>query len=394
MNVSSGEHLARAYGPAETVARMRPILSQFGITRVARQTDLDTIGLHCFSAFRPNSKTLSSSQGKGMTEDAARASAIMEAIEYAVAENPGVHEFQASADELRSRHVGVFDPARHLPEGKSLGAAEKIAWYGGRGLITHRPFAVPADLVRLNGYAADLKGICQNTNGLAAGNTGDEAIFHGLCELVERDAHSLWLLRPQAERLATAISVDAFNDSDVVHLVTQIERADLQIRLFDQTTDLGVPVIMAVIGERTGNCRKFDLAAGYSAHPLAKHAAIKALAEAAQTRVTSIAGARDDIAPSEYADALNDLGTSLLAASATDRSAPPDCGSGTDPLQLTRALAQRLMDGNLSEPVVVPLSSPDDRFAVVRILSADMEDAEVNLHWRPGNRALRQIMHQ
>jgi ribosomal protein S12 methylthiotransferase accessory factor len=394
MNLSSGEHLSRAYGPAETVARMRPILPQFGITRVARQTDLDTIGLHCFSAFRPNSKTLSSSQGKGLTEDAARASAIMEAIEYAVAENPAVQEFQASADQLRSRHIDVFDPARHLPEGKSLCTSEMITWYGGRGLITHHPFAVPADLVRLNGHAADLKGICQNTNGLAAGNTEGEAIFHGLCELIERDAQSLWLLRPQAERLATALSVSAFGDSDVVHLAAQIERVGLQVRLFDQTTDLGIPVIMAIIGEDTGNRRKFDLAAGYGAHPLAKHAAIRALTEAAQTRVTSIAGARDDIAPSEYADALNEVGTTLLAATSTDRFAPQDCGSGTDPVQLTRALSRRLMDRNLSEPVVVPLSNADDRFAVVRILSADLEDAEVNLHWRPGHRALRQIINR
>ncbi|HEY9009478.1 MAG TPA: hypothetical protein VIN06_00525, partial [Devosia sp.] len=64
---------------------MRPFLADFGITRLARQTGLDAIGIPCFAAIRPNSKTLSVNMGKGIDDDAAMASAIMEAVEYAIA---------------------------------------------------------------------------------------------------------------------------------------------------------------------------------------------------------------------------------------------------------------------------------------------------------------------
>ena len=63
-----------------TIERMRPRLSEFGITRLARQTGLDRVGIPCWAAFRPNALTLSNSQGKGIDDAAACASALMEAV--------------------------------------------------------------------------------------------------------------------------------------------------------------------------------------------------------------------------------------------------------------------------------------------------------------------------
>lgn len=387
-------YLDRACSPAETVARMQPMLAGYGITRVARQTGLDTIGLHCFAALRPNSKTLCSLQGKGLTEDAARASAIMEAIEYAVAEEPEAAPRLACANELHAMGILTVDPSRFMPEGYSFDTSRTIAWYAGHGLVTFRPFAVPADLVRLDGRAQDLKGICQNTNGLASGNTEAEAVFHGLCELVERDAQTLWLLRSEAARHDSAFDLGAFDDPVVRDLIAQITEAGLELRLFDQTTDVGVPVIAAIVGDRAGDRKKFAMAAGYGAHPLAHRAAIRALTEAAQTRVTSIAGARDDIVPAEYAEQMGDTARTLLEVAPNGKAAPRDCDVGGDTNGLIRALSSRLMRANLAEPVVVPLRCSDDGLAVVRVLSEDLEDAEVNLHWRPGKRAVRLIAGQ
>ena len=63
-------------------------LKKLGITRVGDLTGLDTIGLPVWFAVQPNSRTLAVSQGKGLTHDQARISAVMEAAESAIAERP------------------------------------------------------------------------------------------------------------------------------------------------------------------------------------------------------------------------------------------------------------------------------------------------------------------
>src|SRR5262249_53062006 len=80
----------RRMPPAQTVERMRPHMLSFGITRLARQTGLDRIGIPCWAAFRPNALTLSNSQGKGLDDMSASASALMEAVEFSIAETAAI----------------------------------------------------------------------------------------------------------------------------------------------------------------------------------------------------------------------------------------------------------------------------------------------------------------
>lgn len=100
----------------------------------------------------------------------------------------------------------------------------------------------------MDGEHSDLTGVCKNTNGLASGNGVGEAFFHALCELVERDATTLWSFIPEDAALATAIAPEAFGDPIVDGLVAQVAASGLRLRLFDQTSDIGIPVIMAVLG--------------------------------------------------------------------------------------------------------------------------------------------------
>lgn len=380
----------RVCHPRETVARMLPKLSRYGITRLAQQTGLDRIGMPCFSAIRPNSLTLSASQGKGLSDDHARASAIMEAIEYAVAERPDVDSFIASADAIARSGGSWFDPSPFLPASQSFDRARPIVWYRGRYLSTSRPVAVPADVVTLTGEARDLKGICQTTNGLASGNNEDEAVVHALCELIERDANTLWRLRPDAFQMNSAVDPASLGDAHVDAMAAQIDGAGLEFRLFDQTSLPGVPVMMALIGERAGARRKFDLAAGYGAHCDAARAAIRAMTEAAQTRITSIVGARDDIEPGSHGEALNTAAAALLDARPRPAVAPDAPTPTGGPSAMLRYLIERMDAAGLAEPIVVPLTSGAD-FSVVRLLSHDLEDYEANLNWRPGTRAMQLV---
>ena len=75
---------------------------RFGITRLAEVTGLDRIGIPVWMAIRPNSRTLAVSQGKGLTDAAAQASALMEAAEIASAERFPVPRRVATARDLFS----------------------------------------------------------------------------------------------------------------------------------------------------------------------------------------------------------------------------------------------------------------------------------------------------
>jgi len=68
----------RVCDPAETLARIVPLLGAFGVTRLADITRLDRIGIPTYQAIRPSSRSLSVSQGKGLTPEAAKVSAAME----------------------------------------------------------------------------------------------------------------------------------------------------------------------------------------------------------------------------------------------------------------------------------------------------------------------------
>ena len=75
----TGTH--RAIAPEQTVAHAGRFAHALGITRVADVTRLDTIGLPVVVVHRPNVRSLSVSQGKGVSLAAAKASGLMEAIE-------------------------------------------------------------------------------------------------------------------------------------------------------------------------------------------------------------------------------------------------------------------------------------------------------------------------
>src|ERR1043166_4309997 len=70
----------------ETLARLKPMLPEFGIARLANITGLDTIGIPVWTVVRPLGRSLSVSQGKGVTAELAMLSGIMENIEVFHAE--------------------------------------------------------------------------------------------------------------------------------------------------------------------------------------------------------------------------------------------------------------------------------------------------------------------
>jgi ribosomal protein S12 methylthiotransferase accessory factor len=315
------------------------------------------------------------------------ASALMEAAEFAVAERSEVPTRLAAADALRLAGESYYDAARLLPADRPLPTGTSIRWLRGSTWPRNEKIWIPRDALTIGEEAADLPEVGRSTNGLASGNPTEEALFHAICELVERDATSLWSLLPDAERLATEFPIEAVDDVVIRAFGKQIHDAGLELRLFDQTTNLGVPCVMAVISERaSGNARLFDIAAGYGCHPTGTRAIGRAITEAAQTRITNIAGGRDDFLPAEYFEQADESIAFLEHPGPGHARAPAWLPADTPLPQMLDHLAERI--GPTAEIVWSELGGAPYGISVVRALSAVLEDRETNVNWSPGRRAL------
>ena len=372
-----GSHYSdRCRPPSETVAHMRRLLAEFGITRLARLTGLDHLGVPVWSAIRPNSRTLAQSQGKGVDDPSAMASAVMEAVEVATAERDDLPSRRGTRSEFRAAGWATETADILLRGGaEPLGENDETNWLEGEDLLTGVKTLVPYEAVAFSENPEAAR-YWQSSDGLASGNTIWEAVLHGLCERIERDASTLWLLRTDDEIRDRCVDPSSFDDPVVDALIARVDRAGLQMRLFDASCDTGVPVYGAFLspiadGGET-DWKHFDLSSGWGSHPTPLRAALRALTEAAQTRLTTISAARDDFNPRRYYEPLHpDL--LVYPRSIPRRIEGLEAGAGVEPDRLLPQLLGNLARVGVPSVIAVPLEQGARGFAVARVLVTGLE---------------------
>ena len=383
----------RIVAPAETLAVLEPLRIPLGITRIADVTGLDTIGLPVVQAVRPNSRSISVSQGKGIDVPSARASALMEAIEGYHAERVSLPLFMGSWAELRHEH-SIAAVARLVRPVKSRFHADaRLLWVEGTNLCNGERLLVPFEAVHTDFRLPLPDGsgcFAMSSNGLAAGNHLSEAISHGLCEVIERDSFTLWVAAGGLD--TTRIDIATIDSPIGIDLLDRFQQAGFEVALWDATSDIGVPVIVAAITHRGDNeLSPMFGAHGYGCHPAREIALSRALTEAAQSRLTHIAGSRDDKTRDAYAFGL----TPVVRASIADtirgqgrRSFADVRDVGHDSIDAdVRWLVDRLIDAGFDEVICVDLTRPGLDIPVVRIIVPGLELAALVETLRYGPRA-------
>jgi len=279
--------------PNDTLARVQPLLADMGITRIANVTGLDRIGIPVVMVIRPNARSVAVSQGKGLTLAAAKASGVMEAAELWHAEHITKPLKLASFEEMRREHQ-IADPERLARVSGQFESTPSFLWIEGCDLLRGEPVWVPFELV-----SADVtlplppeSGCFQiGTVGLAAGNHPLEAMCHGLCEVLECDALTLWRLSGAADD-RRAIDPLSITDPECLRLLGQLAAADIVVRIWDMTSDAGVASFCCLVADKGDEFT--DAEYGCGCHPAREVALLRALTEAVQSRTTFITGARDD----------------------------------------------------------------------------------------------------
>ena len=113
-----------------------------------------------------------------------------------------------------------------------------------------------------------------DSNGCAAGNTREEALLQGLCELIERDAAGIWWYNRVSR---PALDIDDFDgpEWDATRAFYRRERRD--VWLLDLTNDIRVPTVIAV--SRVPDRDEEEILAGLGTHLDVGIAAMRAVSE-------------------------------------------------------------------------------------------------------------------
>jgi ribosomal protein S12 methylthiotransferase accessory factor len=262
--------------------------SALGVTRVARVTGLDRAGVEVACAVRPLGHVLQVSNGKGESWEEARAGALSEAAELWAAERVDPRELVfGSAWEL-----GVRLPRAHLVAPRLCSREGRIAWRKGQDLATGREVLVPVQAVHCPARGALPLGpafVRWTSNGLGAHPSRARALLHALLEVCERDqlARALphgWTARAIRERKL---------DARRLSLWRKLRDARLEAHVFDLSGP-ALPVVGTILIDLDEG--PVPITAGYACALTPERAARGALLEAAQSRLTEVHGAREDVA--------------------------------------------------------------------------------------------------
>ncbi len=380
----------RAFPVAATLARARAWTERLGITRVTDTTRLDRVGIPVFASIRPGAErgSLCVNAGKGITAEDARAGATLEAIEFALAEY-GASDLEV----VRATAREVLD-GRPCPEGGPPEAIldfcpllharipldAPLACVPAEDLLPDgRPSGgclVPAELVFLPAPRSLVPRpyFGANSNGLSSGNTLEEATLHALAEVIERDVLSFQSFRDET-RLVREETLPA----EAGQLAALLHRAGLQLYVRWRPNPYCIPWFVATIVD-PAQSSTLCVNGGYGCHPHRAIALVRAITEAAQSRLSLIHGGRDDLAwrtreldrltePERDAWARGHAARASRREGVVDYDTIPDHSArARDIPSATRLLVDALTRAGFRRILRVVYTAPGDDLQVVRVL--------------------------
>lgn len=372
----------RVIAPKRTIEINEDKLKTAGITRVADITDLDRIGMPVFTAIRPTAEdgAISIYGGKGITKDHAKASAMMEGFERYSAEKHNLDKtIIATTDEIAEKGEYIELKSLNLPqkfEKKDL-SSMKLEWSISHDLISGNDYYIPSNAV-FHPYNPENKAeslFKSNTNGLASGNVLQEAILHGIFEVIERDAWSIFEL---THKNYSQINLDSIKSDLINETIDKFESNGIKIKLMDFTADVKIPTIAASADDTVTKDAGL-LTLGMGTHLDPEVAILRALTEVAQSRATQINGAREDTVRADFAreagyERMKRINKHYFQQEETqvnlDDIENKATTSITEDIEIVK---NELADNDISKVLYVDLTRPELDVSVVRVIIPEME---------------------
>jgi len=367
-----------------------------GVTQVARVTGLDRTGVEVACAVRPGGHVLQVCNGKGLSYEDAAWGALLETAELWAAETVAPDALVwGSRAELDGR-MGTLWSAEALGSAGALVAPRlwsedvRCAWREATELHSGAPVWVPAQGLHVppsGSVALGPVAVAWTSNGSGAHPDAGQALLHALLEATERDqlARALpdgWTEEVVQRRQLRASGLRAAAPA-VEALATRLRVRGFAVYLFDVTPAprtpgaVGLPVGAAVLVDLDEG--PVPLTAGYACAMTREAALLKALLEAAQSRLTDIHGAREDVAAADRGAARGFAEACAHVRPRRGVEAMPDLGAharGAAPRRVRQVLA-RLGRAGFQRVAAVALDSPVAGLHVRRVVVPGMRISEL-----------------
>jgi ribosomal protein S12 methylthiotransferase accessory factor len=282
-----------------------------------------------------------------------------------------------------------------LSKGSVFTVNRPETWVEGWDIVTQRamwvPFVQTALAADPDGHARRWRPFQVGSNGLASGNVMSEAICAALLEVIERDAVAChaYAVRRGRPRPTRVIS-ESIRFPLPLDLLDRLGTAGLRAILYDQACNTDVPVYMATIYEQSD--RHVGRYSGYGAHLDPEVAMARALTEAVQSRLTYIAGSRDDYFRHDYfAHRMSDgdADTEALERQPATVDVSRQRSEATTTFEGDVAvLVDKLCRIGLRQVIVVDLTHQDVGIPVVRVIVPGLEGCSFLPAYAPARRAI------
>jgi ribosomal protein S12 methylthiotransferase accessory factor len=234
--------------PEQTISWVRERLTGLNMNILARTMRIDTgrLGIPVYISLCGEDATrftgTKKQMGKGATPEQSEASALMELMErfsffafihdYQFPSLPyrNLDGFAVTAEDLKK---SVYDAETPTELCRRFLDDLPLRWVKAWNLTLGREQWLPIDwFYTINEY-----------NGPAAGNTFEEAILQGLCEVVERHVGSII----SNDRLITPeIDVDSIRDPAAIELIQKFRSNGIELFLRDFSLNTGIPTVGAL----------------------------------------------------------------------------------------------------------------------------------------------------
>ena len=369
----------RVIAPKKTIENNEDKLKTAGITRIADITDLDRIGLPIYTAIRPTAEdgAISIYAGKGITRDHARASAMMEGFErYSAERHENDKTVIATMNEISDFGEYINPESLNLPKDfkKEKLESMKLEWSIANDIISGDDYYIPSNAI-FHPYIYQTSLFKSNTNGLASGNILEEAILHGIFEVIERDAWSIFEL---THKNYSQIDTASIESSVINETIDRFESEGIKIKLMDFTADINVPTIAASADDTVTRDAGL-LTLGMGTHLDPEVAILRALTEVAQSRATQINGAREDTVRADFAreagyERMKRINKYYFREEEEKISLSNIANNSTT--SITRDLEivkKELMANDINKILYYDLTRPELDVSVVRVIIPEME---------------------